>query len=512
MIEEGLNSCSSEFRTVDSKVTEDDLAPWKSEILSRVDRKITSLRRSVKYHKIQPVLKRPEVTEYLRNLHDNFVLVPIDKASNNIAVICKKYYVEIILKEIGHIGTRSNTYEIVDKSKGEIVEENVEYARRCGFKLVDAEKELPIMYWTPKMHKTPSAPRFIIASKSCSTKQISKAVSSTFKLIFRQVQNFHTKAKFLKNYNKFWIIQNTDPILEIMNRINKRKGAKSIATYDFSTLYTKLSHDKLIYELHKLIDFVFDAGDRNYIKLDTRGKAFWGKKSKNSVGYTRHGLKVAVKFLIENCFFTVGNIIVRQAIGIPMGIDPAPFWANLFLYVYETKYVTDLIGEDKAKARRFHSIKRFIDDLCTLNDGGIFGQVFQEIYPDKLELKLESSGMEASFLCLHIAIENGIFVYKLYDKRDGFPFSIVRMPYASSNIPESIFYSAMVGEILRVAHSTLRYEDFLPKATELINRLNNQGAKRNLSRRNFLKLFNRHSEEFRKYNRTSDQIISDMNL
>ena len=33
--------------------------------------------------------------------------------------------------------------------------------------------------------------------------------------------------------------------------------------------------------------------------------------------------------------------------------------------------------------------------------------------------------MEASFLCLHIAIENCIFVYKLYDMRDGFPFSIV---------------------------------------------------------------------------------------
>ena len=52
LIEEGLNVCSSEFRTVDSMVTEDDLVPWKSEILSRVDRKITSLKRSVKYHKI----------------------------------------------------------------------------------------------------------------------------------------------------------------------------------------------------------------------------------------------------------------------------------------------------------------------------------------------------------------------------------------------------------------------------------------------------------------------------
>ena len=55
-----------------------------------------------------------------------------------------------------------------------------------------------------------------------------------------------------------------------------------------------------------------------------------------------------------------------------MGIDPAPFWANLFLYAYENNFMTDLISTDKVKARRFHSTKRFIDDLCVLNDGGEF--------------------------------------------------------------------------------------------------------------------------------------------
>ena len=39
-----------------------------------------------------------------------------------------------------------------------------------------------------------------------------------------------------------------------------------------------------------------------------------------------------LKYLLDNCFFTVGNIVMKQDIGIPMGINPAPFWANLFLY------------------------------------------------------------------------------------------------------------------------------------------------------------------------------------
>ena len=57
------------------------------------------------------------------------------------------------------------------------------------------------------------------------------------------IENYHKKAKFLKNYNKFWILQNTEPILDKIKNIKRRKGAKSISTYDFSTLYTKRPHD-----------------------------------------------------------------------------------------------------------------------------------------------------------------------------------------------------------------------------------------------------------------------------
>ena len=87
-----------------------------------------------------------------------------------------------------------------------------------------------------------------------------------------------------------------------------------------------------------------------------------------------------------------------------------------------------LVQTDKAKARLFFLIKRFIDDLCAINDEGEFGPVFREIYLPELELKLEHSGQIATFLNLQIEILNGKFVYKLFDKRNDFPFSIVRMP------------------------------------------------------------------------------------
>ena len=204
----------------------------------------------------------------------------------------------------------------------------------------------------------------------------------------------------------------------------------------------------------------------------------------------------------------MGNTVLRQAIGIPMGIDPAPFWANLFLYAYESNYMSDLIALDKVKARHFHSTNRFIDDLCTLNDGGEFGRVYKDIYPNELELKVEHSGSHATCLNLDITIREGIFVYKLFDKRDAFPFSIVRMPYVSSNIPESIFYSAMVGEFLRIARSTLFFNDFLPKTRELIHRLNNQGAKQHISARHLRKIIQRHPEDFTHFRIETEDMLS----
>ena len=322
------------------------------------------------------------------------------------------------------------------------------------------------------------------------------------------MENFHKNAKFLSNYNKFWILQNSSPILESIKRINKRHNAKSISTFDFSTLYTKIPHQKLIKELSEMIDFVFDYGRSSVIAISKFGKVYWcEKKPKSSVSFSRNSLKTAVKYLIENCYFTVGKVVMRQAIGIPMGIDPAPFWANLFLYQYEQRYMTDLIERDKVAARHFHSTRRFIDDLCALNDGGLLERVYRDIYPEELELKKEHSGHHGTFLNLDITIKENKFIYKLYDKRDDFPFSIVRMPFMDSNIPESVFYSSLIGEFLRIARSTLLLRDFIEKASTLCKRMITQGAHPKNMKMSLKKIRTRHPNDFSQFNISAQALI-----
>ena len=42
------------------------------------------------------------------------------------------------------------------------------------------------------------------------------------------------------------------------------------STFDFSTLYTKIPHDKLLDILYKVIDFVFKEGTRDYIIITNK--------------------------------------------------------------------------------------------------------------------------------------------------------------------------------------------------------------------------------------------------
>ena len=65
----------------------------------------------------------------------------------------------------------------------------------------------------------------------------------------------------------------------------------------------------------------------------------------------------------------------------------------------------------------------------------------------------------------------------LSDKGDSFPFSIVRIPEKSSNIPSNIFCMSIGAEYLRIARACNNQNSFLNSINSLVRRMNSQGAK-----------------------------------
>ena len=83
-----------------------------------------------------------------------------------------------------------------------------------------------------------------------------------------------------------------------------------------------------------------------------------------------------------------------------------------------------------------------MENLCVLDEGGKFAQNFHEIYPTKLELKVEHNGSHTALLDLDISIDKREFIYKMFDKEDALKSDIVRMSAITINLPSSILYSS----------------------------------------------------------------------
>ena len=474
---------------------------WIVKVKEKVNSRVTNLEETLNIKKHSDSFFSSHVKSELEKIHENYVVVPIDKASGNIALVCKRFYASVIVNELGlDKNNLSDTYKVVSNSSEDVIIENniKDLKSKFGIKNIDNENHcLPNMYWMPKLHKTPIKARFIIASPKSSIKPLAKAITSAFRLFYKQIESYNDKCRFFTGVNTFWVVQSNKPVTVAINKLNTRNRAKSISTFDFSTLYTKLPHKKLESVLHHLIDFCFNGGTKKFLLIDNYGARWVSDVRKNKICWSRQQIKDAVSYLLTNCNFTVGSKILCQIIGIPMGSDPAPFFANLFLYYFESEWMNDLKKNDLILARKLSNIFRFIDDLSVVNDDGIFEVNIKDIYPKELELTKENyNSSEASFLDLNISIKDNKFQLGLFDKRDSFPFNIVRMPFKSSNIPSNMFYSSIGAECLRIARACNNPESFSRAIKPLVERMIKQGGDIQRIKNCLKKFFNRHQNDF----------------
>ena len=118
----------------------------------------------------------------------------------------------------------------------------------------------------------------------------------------KQVKNLHNKSLFYLSYKKVLVVENSFPIIEKLNIINISKRAIKTFTYDFSTLYTTISHNLLIKIHSEIIHFVFKLKGRTIIGFSATF-IYWTSKSLRK----RYFME---KVLIEVITFFTKNIII----------------------------------------------------------------------------------------------------------------------------------------------------------------------------------------------------------
>ena len=383
---------------------------------------------------------------------------PADKAANNVIVVCMKYYLDVILAELNKDNV--NTYVACNEPSVDVVARHLLDLKQWNIAVSGELQQLPTLYWLPKLHKNPYGSRFIAASCKCTTKPLSKLLTTCLSAVIKHFKEYCEGIVRNTGVNCFWIISNSLEVMDMLQRINVTRKAKCFDSYDFSTLYTSIPHDSLKYSLKVLISEAYRVRGALYLAVNKKGMCAWSNSRGSYVDVSESVLMDMVEYLVDNIYICVGDRVFRQCIDIPMGTDCAPLLANLYLFYYEYSYMKQLLKVNMGKARMFSNTVRYIDDLLALNNPS-FDEEIANIYPKELILKKTTEGHSmVSYLDLKITIEEREYVTAIWDKRDSFNFRIVNYPFLSSNIPAGPAYGTYISQLVRIGRICVKYEDF----------------------------------------------------
>ena len=312
----------------------------------------------------------------------------------------------------------------------------------------------------------PYKQRYIAGSAKCSTKPLSQILTRILTAVKEGLQKYCDTAYAISGVSQMWILENSKEILENL-KAQSLHSVHSIKSFDFSTLYTTIPHDKLKSKLKEIINqcFFHKNGNRRfqYIVIGYKDTYFVRDQSDAPQKYSDADVIKMLEYLIDNIFVDFGGRIFQQTIGIPMGINCAPLLADLVLYSYEAEFVQSLLQAGKIHlAQQFNFTYRYIDDVLSLKKK--IAEYLEFIYPRELEIK-ETTETAASFSYLdcYLYIDNGKLTTRLYDKRDDFNFPIVNFPFLSSNISSAPAYGVYVSQLIRYDRTCSNYQDLMER-------------------------------------------------
>ena len=286
----------------------------------------------------ESVFDDQDVATKLSEIYEKFIVVPADKASNNIVFVCKTHYINCLMEELGMSTMTGNpTNNLTAMSQEEILQNHRSVMLTFGISLPEEDIDLPKLYWIPKLHKNPYKKRYIAR---CSTKPLSQILTRI--LTAEDLQKYRDTAYARSGVNQMWILKNSKELLENLNA-QSLHSVNSIKSFDFSTLYTTIPHDKLKSKLKAIINqcFFHKNGNRQfqYVVIGYKDTYFVRGHSDAPQKYSDADVIKMLEYLIDNIFVEFGGRIFQQTIGIPMGTNCAPLLADLFLYSYEAEFV-----------------------------------------------------------------------------------------------------------------------------------------------------------------------------
>ena len=296
------------------------------------------------------VLDQPDIKDTLHKLQTNYVLVPADKAANNVIIVCKKYHIDTLVKTLGinNVNVSNPTYIPIDDSFETVVKSHKQFITSMGLKMSAEDQNLPYLYWTPKLHKSTYKHRFIAGSCKCTTKDLSCLLAKVLSTMKDGLVRYCNTKTSRNGVNNMWILKNSTGLLSSLDQLDVHTDTSVQTSHLFTPPYTSIPHDLLKSRISNLVHNAFRKKDGSvrytHIKV-TKAQGYFTRDTNGGDDnmYTADNICKMIEFLIDNIFVQFGGCLFNQVSGIPMGTNCAPLLADLFRYSYENEFLDNMI-------------------------------------------------------------------------------------------------------------------------------------------------------------------------
>ena len=444
----------------------------------------------------------------LGRLQEQFIIVPADKAANNYIFICKKYYAHVIGAELGisfHNNAircnGNNTYVHCPLPSEAIIKQHVHINKQFGLHVSTENLCLPKIFSNPKIHKNPYGWRFIAGAKNSTIKPIGCLLQKILKHFRLHLSNYCNVIKNNTGSRAFVSISSSQEAINIVNMAMSGKAITSVATFDFTSLFTSIPHKTILNALFGVTKLCLHNSHKAFVCV-RNNHVFYTNSSdvKNGICLNENDIFELISKVLEQTYVQFAGLNFKQVIGVPMGGNASSQIADLTLAFLEMEYF-------KKKKGAKLIMCRYIDDLLVLNEAN-FTQVAKEIYPPELELKQTNPCLsEAVFLDTNISVTNKNICLKIFDKTDAFPFNVVKVGCSSSNMHSNVGYNMFYTQIIRFLRITNCVFNLRARIRLLFLSFINARFTRERLVKKFFQLVNRHGNLFIKFNLTSHKEI-----
>jgi hypothetical protein len=197
-----------------------------------------------------------EVQEFLNKFHRRFVITKVDKLNNTFVAVCKKYYAEVLCKDLQQSGFFKGLFGPVWKASdlNDMVQEQIaDFGAEWEFLRMKKPK-LAYANILVKMHKDPVAWRFLASCSSYNLKWVGKWL---FRRFLPELQALWTEALIAGGLqgigtDEVWFLKNSYPVVNLIKRFNLARVSRAaffssggVNSKDCTRMYTHIPQDVL---------------------------------------------------------------------------------------------------------------------------------------------------------------------------------------------------------------------------------------------------------------------------